>query len=137
MQTTTFVIVDDPDLLSRIRAMHATNVAMQQARAYIACVSDGNPEAADESYSFQVEDCAAAVENILLAVTALGYATVWIDGWLRAEDRARKLGNLIGLPEDKVVRIILPLGVPAEAHRQREKKPFEDRAWYNRYGARS
>ena len=133
-QTTTFVIVDDHDLIARIRGMHSSNTAVQQAAAYIACVVDANPEAILEGHSFQTEDCAAAVENMLLAITALGYATVWIDGWLRFRERAEKIGSLLGLPEDKIIRVILPVGVPAEIHQQKEKKPFEERAWFNRYG---
>ncbi|MGC9330037.1 MAG: nitroreductase family protein, partial [Candidatus Hinthialibacter sp.] len=79
-QTTSFVIVDDPELIPKIQALHLTNQAMQQAQAYIACFIDKNPEAIYEGYSFQVEDCAAAVENMFLAINALGYASVWIDG---------------------------------------------------------
>jgi nitroreductase len=81
-----------------------------------------------------VEDSAAAVENMLLAITALGYATVWIDGWLRLQGHADQVGQLLGLPAGKVVRILLPIGVPAEAWPQKEKLPFEQRAWFNRYG---
>jgi len=134
MQTTGFVIVDDPPLVRSIAAMHESNLAMQQARAFIACVIDRQPEAVYEGYSFQVEDCAAAVENMLLAITALGYATVWIDGWLRIRDHGGRIGALIGLPESKVLRVLLPLGVPAESWPQKEKKPFDQRAWFNRYG---
>ncbi|HVP13838.1 MAG TPA: nitroreductase family protein [Phycisphaerae bacterium] len=134
-QTTTFVIVDDPDLVRKIAGMHATNVAVQQAKAFILCIVDKEPEAVYEGISFQVEDCAAAVENMFLAVAALGYATVWIDGWLRLENRADTIGRLLNLPREKTVRILLPLGVPAESWPQKEKKPFEARAWFNRFGA--
>jgi nitroreductase len=134
-QTTTFVIVDSPDPLGKIQSLHPKNTAMQQARAYIACVTDANPEAAHEGLSFQVEDYSAAVENMLLAVTALGYATVWIDGWLRGEGRAEKIGEWLGLPEGKIVRVILPIGVPEDrAPKRPDKKPFAERAWFNRYG---
>lgn len=133
-QTTRFVIIDDPDLLRQIGLMHTTSEAMKQARAMIACIVDREPEPVYEGHSFQVEDCAAAVENMLLAITALGYASVWIDGWLRSDDRAAKIGRLLGLPDGKVIRIILPIGVPAENWPQREKSPFEARAWFNKYG---
>jgi nitroreductase len=131
-QTTTFVIVDDKALVRNIGAMHEKNRAMQSARAFIACVV--NRETGD-GLSFQVEDCAAAVENMLLAVTALGYATVWIDGWLRGESRAKAVGDILGVPSDNVVRILLPIGAPAEPVSGPEKKPFAQRAWFNRYGA--
>jgi nitroreductase len=114
-QTTTFVIVDDPVLVRRINEMPKANTAIREAGAFIACVTDQNPDAVYESCSFQVEDCAAAVENMLLAVTAMGYASVWIDGWLRGEGRAANIGDLLGVPREKLVRVLLPVGKPAEA----------------------
>ena len=48
--------------------------------------------------------------------------------------RADKIAELLGVPADKTVRILLPLGVAAEPGRQREKLPFGQRAWFNRYG---
>ncbi len=133
-QTTTFVVVDEPELVTKIAQMHESNVAVQQARAFIACIVDTEPARIYENHHFQIEDCAAAVENILLAITALGYASVWIDGWLRSGGRAAAIGALLGLPADKVVRILLPVGVPTEQWPQKEKLPFEQRAWFNRYG---
>jgi len=133
-QTTTFVIVDDPEQVAAIAGMPGANQAHREAKALIACIVDAAPEGVYEGHSFHVEDCSAAVENMLLAVTALGYATVWIDGWLRKDDRAQAVGRALGLPAEKVVRVLLPIGLPAEARRQPDKLPFEERAWFNRYG---
>lgn len=135
-QTTTFVIVDDPQLVQRIAAMPGANQAQKNAKAFIVACIPTKPNPVYEGLTFEVEDCAAAVENMLLAITALGYASVWIDGWLRREERARALGDLLGVPQDRIPRILLPLGVPAEQWTQREKKPFEERAWFNRHGMR-
>lgn len=134
MQTTTFVIVDDSALARKIGCLHTSNTAVQQAQAMIACVIDRQPSAIYEGHSFQIEDCAAAVENMLIAIAALGYATVWIDGWLRVEGRAEKIGQMLDVPERKVIRVLLPIGAPTEQWQQKEKKPFEARAWFNRYG---
>lgn len=131
-QTTSFVIIDDPGLLEKIGQMHQME-AMHSAKAMIACILDVQPEAVYEGYSFQVEDCAAAVENMLLAITALGYATVWIDGWLRVDERAQQVAQLLELSQGKIVRILLPIGVPAQDWPQKEKKPFNERAWFNKY----
>ena len=79
-----------------------------------------------------MEDCAAAVENMLLAITALGYASVWVAGWLRVEGRADRIGQLLDVPEGKTARIILPIGTPTESYPRKEKMPFEERAWFNR-----
>jgi len=133
-QVASFVIVDDPRLLQEIAEIVLRPVC-KTARAMIACVADPRPVLGD--VSFAAEDCAAAVENILLAVTALGYATVWLDGVLRVEDKAARVGRLLGVPEGKIVRILLPLGVAAEPGTQTERLPFHQRAWFNRYGSGS
>ena len=133
-QTTSFVIIDDQQLLEDVRQRHESNKAMQQCQALIACIIEKEPESIYEGYSFQVEDCAAAVENMLLAITGLGYATVWIDGWLRVQGRAGEIGKLLGVPEDRIVRVILPIGIPDEEYNRPPKKPFEQRAWFNKYG---
>lgn len=132
-QTTTFVIVTDEELLAGIREVHPMR-AVQDARAVIACVVSKDPKPVYRDMTFEVEDCSAAVENVLLATTALGYATVWIDGALRHDGRAERLGELLGVPEDRTVRVILPVGVPAEEGPRKEKRPFGERAWFDRHG---
>ncbi|MFA7114341.1 MAG: nitroreductase family protein [Candidatus Omnitrophota bacterium] len=131
-QTTEFVIVDDREKLQSIGSMH-TMPAMRTAKAMILCIIPYKPETVYEGHSFAVEDCSAAVENMFLAITALGYASVWIDGWLRVCDRARMIGDIIGLCADKKVRVLLPIGVPSDKITQAEKKPFIERCWFNMY----
>jgi nitroreductase len=130
-QTTAFVIVNDPALLKQAAEIISRPVC-ETARAMIVCVTDPRPVYHD--LSFHVEDCSAAVENMLLAITALGYATVWLDGVLRLENVAQRLAELLGVPEGKIVRIALPLGTPVEVCQQKDKLPFAERAWFNRYG---
>jgi nitroreductase len=130
-QVAAFVIVDDPSLLRQIAEIVDKSVC-QSAKAMIVCVADPRPVYA--KWSFAAEDCAASVENMLLAITALGYASVWLDGVLRTEDRTARIGQLLGVPPDKTVRILLPIGVPAEPCRQGERQPFDQRAWFNCYG---
>ena len=57
------------------------------------------------------------------------------DGWLRREGRAEAIGKLLGVPDEKIVRILLPIGVPAEDYKQPEKMPFNERACFNKYGS--
>ena len=130
-QSTTFVIIDDRDKLNRVAEILG-NQSLKEAQAVIACIMDPNATR-DRGFDFGVEDYSAAVENMLLAVTALGYATVWIDGVLRRNNTAERIGELLGVPEDRTVRVVLPVGVPAEEQSQKEKKSFSERAWFNRY----
>jgi nitroreductase len=130
-QVASFVIVDDPGLIRSIAELLG-KPACRSAKAIIVCVADRRPVYAD--WSFAAEDCAASVENMLLAIAALGYATVWLDGVLRVEDRAERIGKLLGVPQGHVIRIVLPVGVPLEPGHQRERLPFGQRAWFNRHG---
>jgi nitroreductase len=130
-QVASFVAVDEPSLVRQIAEIIGKPFCLS-AKAMIVCVADPRPVYG--TTSFVAEDCAASVENMLLAITALGYATVWLDGVLRAEDRAARIGQLLGAPANRVVRIVLPIGVPTTPGVQREKLPFAERAWFNRFG---
>ena len=130
-QVVSFVIVDDPQLVRQVAEILDKPFCLT-AKAMIVCVADPRP--VYSNLSFAAEDCAAAVENVLLAITALGYASVWLDGVVRAENRAIRLGRLLGVPPERQVRIVLPIGVPVEPGVQRDRFPFSDRAWFNRYG---
>jgi nitroreductase len=132
-QSTSFVIVDDPTLLAELSEIVPGDV-VRGARAAIVCIMDPGATR-DKEFCFGIEDYAAAVENVLLAATALGYASVWIDGVLRRDGRAGRIGRLLGVPDELEVRVLLPVGAPAEERPQREKKPFGERAWFNRYRA--
>lgn len=131
-QTTSFVAVDDRETIRKIGEAIA-NPRLAEAPAVIVVCMDLSAKDRRE-YFFGIEDYAAAAENILLAVTSLGYAAVWIDGSLRRDDRAAAVAKILGVPDTFEVRIVLPLGVPAEQWEQKEKKPFAERAWFNRFG---
>jgi nitroreductase len=131
-QTTSFVVVDEPALLREMAAIVDSRV-VHSARAVIVCAVEHRD--VYRGMSFGVEDCAAAVENMLLAVTALGYATVWIDGALRVDERAEQIAALLSIPDELQVRVILPLGRPVEYVTQKEKNPFGERAWFNQHGS--
>ena len=130
-QVASFVIVDDADLLAEISQIVGRPVC-KTAKAMIVCIADPRPVFKD--VAFPAEDTAAAVENMMLAIAALGYATVWLDGVLRVDDVAERIGKLLGVPGGQNVRILLPIGVAAKPGEQLKKQPFEKRAWFNRYG---
>jgi len=130
-QTTEFVIVTDRDKVAKIAEI-VDRDTIAAVPAVIVVLCDMEPEL--NGMKFWVEDCSAATENVLLAITALGYASCWIDGVLRREGRAGKIAELLAIPPSRVVRIVLPVGVPAEEAARKEKRPFAERAWFNAYG---
>lgn len=134
-QTTQFIIINNADVVENVKAAFGDSPFIDTAPAFIAAIVDSDPKPYKQGgWIFVLEDCSAAVENILLAVTALGYASVWLDGVLRTEGRAQKIGVAIGLPSSKKVQVILPVGQPLEKLPKREKLPFNERVWFNQYG---
>ncbi len=71
---------------------------------------------------FLVHDASAATENILLAATALGYGSCWLEGTTRRVDWAIK--KLLSVPDMLQLQTIITLGVPTEWP-EREKKSLE------------
>jgi len=129
-QTTRFAIVDDPVLLQALAEI-VPKTCVKTAPAIIVVISCHEPAYGD-TY-FDVHDYSASVENMLLAVTAKGFATVWLDGVLHHTGADEKIAALLRLPKDQnlQVSVILPIGVPEEEGTQNERLPFEERAWYN------
>lgn len=131
-QTTKFVIIDDEELLVKIREL-LNKSYINTVQACIVCLAEDFR--AFRNMSFSSEDYSAAVENMLLAITASGYASVWLDGVLRIDQLAEKIGALIHAPDKHRVCCLLPVGIPVNPGKQKEKKPFNQRAWFNRYEA--
>lgn len=126
---TEFVMVDDPATLAKI-AGHIDMPAVRTATAMLLVVGDPRPAYGD--MSFELADTASCVMTAWLAMTALGYATVWLDGVLRGGLDAT-LGAVVGVPEGKTVRVLLPFGTPAGKGTPPSKRPASERVHFNRW----
>jgi nitroreductase len=115
-----FVVVTDRDMIERFKVSGAW---IAQASAVIVVVMDPGSR-------WWVEDGAAAIENMLLAATALGYGSCWVEG--DALPKEAEFKALLGVPEDKRVMALIPVGVPAETP-IREKKPLEKVLHWEKY----
>lgn len=133
-QTTSFVIVKDKNLREQISNLMPTK-ATQTAPVILVALSEKKindaPNAAH--FYFDTEDYAAAVENIMLAITALGYAGVWMDGMSRMDGKEKEIAKILNVPSEKTVRTIIPFGIPANEVKQNPKKPFEERVVWDKY----
>ena len=63
--------------------------------------------------SYMIQDCAAAVENLLLAAAALGLGACWIGTHPNA-DRMEAIAAVLGLPETIQAFATVAVGHPAE-----------------------
>ncbi len=118
-----FLVIRDP----------ATLQALASAQACIGDVSCAIALVADPERSrWWLEDIAAATENMLLAITALGYASVWIEGTLLRDEETHK--RTLGVPDNLRLMILLPLGTAQESPTQAPKRPLEEMLYWDRWG---
>jgi len=126
MQLRQYVIVDDPDVMDQLRPVSG---ALEGAPAAIVLLlaETGTPYG-----DFYVQDASAAMENMLLAAVALGYAGCWVEGALRPGEQ--QVRELLGVPQDLRVWSLMPVGRPAEAPARPPKSDPAEVTHYNRYG---
>ncbi len=118
-----FILIQDAQTL---RALERVQACFATASAAVGILAD--PAAS----RWWLEDAAAAAENMLLAITALGYASVWVEGTLLKEEAFAK--ELLGVPASKRLVILLPVGKAPQDTPQADKKALEELLWRERYG---
>ena len=129
LQTARLIAVDDPALLEKLHAV-IDPPAGETAPAMICVLTRRIPAYRDRC--FAVQDYAAAIENMLLAITALGYESCWYEGHITDEDRiGEKMARILGVPEEYELVCFLPVGIALEAPSAPAKQPFSQRAGFN------
>lgn len=94
---------------------HAAAMAKQAALLFVFCAA---PEQSEVTHHYWRDDCAAAMENLLLASHALGYGAVWCGGIHRTSDAQQRrdgLRQLFHVPDDVEIFGYAIVGRPAEA----------------------
>ena len=130
-QTVSLIAVDDPDLLARLHDV-IDPPAGETAPAMICVLSRRIVAYRDRCFS--VQDYGAAIENMLLAITALGYQSCWYEGHITDEDRiCDKIKVILNVPDEYELVCILPVGKAEGEPIMPKKKPSEERAWFNSF----
>ena len=130
-QTTSLIAVDDPEVLAKLHSVIAPPVA-ETAPAAICVLSRKINAYRDKC--FAVQDYAAAIQNMLLAMVELGYQSCWYEGHITDDDRiCDKMAQVLNVPDDYEVVCFLPVGVAEGDAVCPGKKPFEERAWFNSF----
>jgi len=133
-QTTSLIAVDDPAVLEKLHA--AIDPPVGTTAPAMICVLTQRINAYRDR-CFAVQDYSAAIENMLLAITALGYQSCWYEGHITDTDRiGDRLAAVLGVPEGYELVCILPVGIAETEPAAPAKKPFEERAWFNGFPQR-
>ena len=122
-QTTSLIAVDDPAVLEKLHSV-IVPPAGETAPAII-CVLTRRIFAYRDK-CFAVQDYAAAIENMLLTITELGYSSCWYEGHITDDDRiGDQMAQILGVPDDYELVCFLPVGIAKTAPTPPRKKPFE------------
>jgi nitroreductase len=115
-----FIVVDEYDKLVELKK----EIVFARYNAPVAIVVCGNMKLAlkGPDRDMWIQDCSAAIENILIAATSLGLGSVWI-GIYPVENRVRTLKKIFNIQEDVIPLSIVYIGYPAEV--------IEPRTQYN------
>jgi len=131
-QTTSLIAVDDPALLQALHAVIQPPIG-ETAPAMICVLT--RPIIAYRDRTFYVQDYAAAIENMLLAIADLGYESCWIEGHVTDTDRiGDQMARILGVPEEYRLVCFLPVGLAAEDAKTPAKLPLESRYSFNGFG---
>lgn len=108
-----FIVVTEKEIIDTLKIAAGW---MGKAGAIICIVLDTETR-------WWLEDGSAAATTMLLKITELGYGACWVEGnALPLEDRFKKL---LGVPENKRMPILIPVGVPKETP-EKEKKSLRE-----------
>jgi nitroreductase len=123
VQPIEFIVIRDREALRKLA----------KAQGCIADVGLAIAIAGDPAKSpYWLEDVAAATENMLLAITALGYASVWIEGTLQRAEEEHK--RVLGVPAEMRLMVVLPIGAAKKTPRQAGKRPLSEMVHWERHG---
>jgi nitroreductase len=107
-----FIVITDSAVKEKLCAVAGW---MKDAGAIIAVVLDPNSP-------WWIEDGSAAIQNMQIACTALGYGSCWVEG--DALPLEQDFKSLLCIPKGKRLLALVPVGVPAETPAT-EKRPLE------------
>jgi len=105
--------------------------ALKTAPAAIALFVDKSMHAT--RFDFSLEDYSAACTQMLLAATAMGYVSLWLDSPYFGEAEQKAACELLNAPDSCRLYVVLPIGLPDGESKYREKIPFNERIWHNKF----
>jgi nitroreductase len=107
-----FVVVREPATLRALAAALPNGSMLANAPLGIVVCGDLDAAHANE-LSYLLQDCSAAIENLLLAAHALGLGACWL-GVHPRQPRMEALTKILGLPETIIPVSGIAIGWPAE-----------------------
>ena len=123
-----FIVINERERLDAMADLHPYVKMVMQAQVGIIVCGDLTKE---KYPGYWVQDCAAAMQNLLLAVHALGLGAVWT-GIYPKEERVAGYRAMFNIPEHVIPLGFAPIGWPAQRPKS-ESRFNPKRVHYNTY----
>jgi nitroreductase len=114
-----FVVIRNRQKLSALAAALPNGQMLADAALGIAICGDLQA-AHGEQLSYLLQDCSAAIENLLLCAHVLGLGACWLGVHLR-EERVNALKKILSLPPSVIPVSCVAIGYPAETKEPRTR----------------
>jgi nitroreductase len=114
-----FVISQQPEMRAALATVLTNGDMLNTASLGITVCADLDA-AHDRQLSYALQDCAAAIENLLLAVHAFGLGACWL-GVHPREDKVNKVKQILGLPASVLPVACIAVGHPGEQKESRTR----------------
>lgn len=108
-----FVVVRNREMLAKI-AEGLPNGKMLRDAALGIVVCGDLQRAHDRQLSYLLQDCSAAIENLLVAVSTLGLGACWL-GVHPREERVKHIRSLLDIPDPVLPIAAIAVGWPGES----------------------
>ena len=130
-QTTSLIAIDDKSILKQVLDVIDPKVC-ETAPSLICVLTEKINAYRDKTY--YIQDYSACIENMLLEIVELGYASCWIEGHITDTDRiCDKIASILNVPSNYDLVCILPVGRPIDTFKEPIKKSFKNRACFNNF----
>lgn len=126
-----FIVIRNKESLRKIADILPNGKMIADAAVGIIVCGDIN-RAHDKQLSYLLQDCSAAIENILIAAHALGLGACWL-GVHPREQRIEGIRKIFRIPDDIIPVACIAIGVPGEEKPPRTRYN-EDFVFYERWG---
>ncbi len=129
VQNWKFIVVMDPDLKQKVA--EASYEQYEIVNAGVLIVVCAEPEKAERYYGlrgerlYTVQNCAAAIQNMLLEAQSLGLGSRWVGGF---DEEALK--SLFKIPEEVRPQAIIAIGYAKEIPPKPPKYPLETLVYF-------
>lgn len=128
MQPWAFVVVNNRETLDKLAEELPYAKMLFEATAAIIVCAIPKESIENNSLEYSILDCAAASENILLAVESFGLGAVWTAVYPDTK-RIEFVRSFLNIPNDIIPVNIIPIGYPSGENKPKDKYKPEKIHW--------